>query len=118
MSYIDRKGHSTITDEEACMIVYQILRALEYLHGIRIAHRDLKPDNVLLSTTGRSARVILADFGQSTNCSKSRKGLSKRMKTLCGTLDFVAPYVIENQSQTTFSKFRLFYVVKSMAKIL
>lgn len=93
MSYIDRKGHSTITDEEACMIIYQILRALEYLHGIGIAHRDLKPDNVLLSKTGASARVILADFGQSTNCSRSRTGLSRRMKTLCGTLDFVAPEV-------------------------
>ena len=74
MSYIDRKGQGTITDEEACMIVYQILRALKYLHGIRIAHRDLKPDNVLLSTTGASARIILADFGQSTNCSRGRKG--------------------------------------------
>lgn len=94
MSYIDRKGHSTITDEVSSMVVYQILRALQYLHGMRIAHRDLKPDNVLLSTTGTNARVILADFGQSTNRSKNRNGLS-RMKTLCGTLDFVAPYVIE-----------------------
>ena len=103
MSYIDRKGHSTIIDEEACMIIYQILRALEHLHGTGIVHRDLKPDNVLLSKTGASARVILADFGQSTNCSRSRTGLSRRMKTLCGTLDFVAPYVIEtNVSDKNF----------------
>lgn len=102
MSYIDRKRHSTITDEDSSIIVYQIMRALQYLHGMRIAHRDLKPDNILLSTTGKSARVILADFGQSTNCSKSRNGLSRRMKTLCGTLDFVAPYVIETSLRRPF----------------
>lgn len=38
----------------------QILDALSYLHGMRIMHRDVKPDNVLLNDR---LQVKLADFG-------------------------------------------------------
>lgn len=41
-------------------IMYQTLSALAHLHGIGIAHRDIKPNNVLLTTGGC---VQLIDFG-------------------------------------------------------
>ena len=31
--------------------VYQILRALKYIHSANVLHRDLKPSNILLNTT-------------------------------------------------------------------
>jgi serine/threonine protein kinase len=46
-------------------IMYQILRALEYIHSKCIIHRDLKPENILISKEGV---VKLADFGMCKIC--------------------------------------------------
>jgi len=41
-------------------IIYQILKALKYIHSAEIIHRDLKPSNVLLDS---DCNVKVADFG-------------------------------------------------------
>ena len=93
MSYIERP-RTKITDAEACIIVYQVLKALEYLHRQGICHRDLKPENILLSTPSLGARVILADFGHSVKLSGGIQARSRRMKTASvGTDYYVAPCV-------------------------
>lgn len=83
-SYVDQKN-GPLADADASTIVYQILKALEYLHGFRIAHRDLKPENILMSFPAVGARIILTDFGHSIKAPKSR------MQSWVGTADYVAP---------------------------
>ncbi|KAK2957206.1 putative protein kinase [Blattamonas nauphoetae] len=43
------------------MYSYQLIRALVYLHGFRIAHRDIKPQNILVNP--RTGVLKLCDFG-------------------------------------------------------
>ena len=41
-------------------IIYQILKALKYLHSAQLVHRDLKPSNVLINS---DCQIKLCDFG-------------------------------------------------------
>ncbi|KAL8833957.1 MAG: hypothetical protein Q9170_004003 [Blastenia crenularia] len=92
MSYIERHNWR-VDPEEACLIVYQILKAVSYLHQSSITHRDLKPENILMTNTTPGARVVLTDFGGATKVVANNKGVSGRMQTITGTPHYVAPEI-------------------------
>ena len=52
-------GHA-LTDAHIQYILWQIFRALRYLHAAGVVHRDMKPTNLLLN---RDCELALADFG-------------------------------------------------------
>lgn len=56
--YIKNKGHLSV--REATSIALQISAGLEAAHNNGIIHRDVKPQNIMISTDGK---VKVADFG-------------------------------------------------------
>lgn len=68
----------------------QMVLALEYLHNCCIVHRDVKPENILITITGY---IKLVDFGF---C----KVIKTRTWTICGTPEYLAPEVILTKGYT------------------
>ena len=49
-----------LKDVHMRFIVYQLAKALKYLHSAAIIHRDLKPSNILVNS---NCTIKLCDFG-------------------------------------------------------
>lgn len=54
-----------ITEKDASKMLKSILEGLKYLHDLKLAHCDLKPDNFLLSNKSKNATIKIIDFGMS-----------------------------------------------------
>ena len=48
------------TEDHVKLIMYNILRAMKYLHSANIIHRDLKPGNILIDS---DCQIKICDFG-------------------------------------------------------
>ncbi|GMR32404.1 hypothetical protein PMAYCL1PPCAC_02599, partial [Pristionchus mayeri] len=67
--------------------IFQMADALMYCHQKSVIHRDIKPENILIGSDGE---LKLADFGWSVHAP------SKKRDTLCGTLDYLPPEIIDS----------------------
>lgn len=65
-SELDHAGGGHLSLKTAVEIAYQVAQALEYIHLKRVAHLDLKPDNILFRrplVSSAPPEVALIDFG-------------------------------------------------------
>ncbi|KAK3383370.1 hypothetical protein B0T24DRAFT_46073 [Lasiosphaeria ovina] len=77
-----------LSEIETQSMAKQLLDSLDYLHKMNITHRDVKPDNILVSS--RYPLVVkLTDFG----LSKMIDNEETFLRTFCGTLLYCAPEV-------------------------
>lgn len=58
--YLERHGGGGLDPRNVRLFLYQLLRGLAYCHQRRVLHRDVKPQNLLISEIGE---LKLADFG-------------------------------------------------------
>lgn len=75
------------SEERACNFFCQASEGLMYLHTNNVVHRDIKPENLLVTNEDV---LKIADFGW---CAVS----STLRTTFCGTLDYLAPEMIQGK---------------------
>ncbi|MGW5878336.1 Stk1 family PASTA domain-containing Ser/Thr kinase [Nocardiopsis terrae] len=85
------KARGRLAPRDALNVTASALAALGAAHQAGMVHRDVKPENVLISQDGR---VKVADFGLARAVEQSNQGLT-RTGTLMGTAAYLAPEQIE-----------------------
>ncbi|RSM15123.1 hypothetical protein CDV31_005057 [Fusarium ambrosium] len=89
--------HAPLPENECREITSQILRGLATMHQENFAHRDVKPQNVLIQQSPHSVPpaswwVKLADFGISKRLESGTSGSTRRI----GTLLYMAPELLRS----------------------
>jgi serine/threonine protein kinase len=85
--------------------VKQVAEALQYAHNLKVIHRDVKPENMLV---GASQEVLLSDFGISL-FTPSHEQLSTQ--NMAGTLPYMAPEQIRGKPGFASDQYALGVVV-------
>ncbi|XP_077910609.1 ribosomal protein S6 kinase alpha-2 isoform X9 [Halichoerus grypus] len=78
------------TEEDVKFYLAELALALDHLHGLGIIYRDLKPENILLDEEGH---IKITDFG----LSKEAIDHDKRAYSFCGTIEYMAPEVVNRR---------------------
>jgi serine/threonine protein kinase len=86
----DRLRHGPLAPDEAISILGQLRSALEAAHRVDIVHRDVKPDNLIITPDGR---LKLMDFGIARDEDPSVTATSAYM----GTPAYAAPELLAGQ---------------------
>lgn len=93
MEYVDGQdlrrliSKGAIGQREACLIVEDVLTALEYSHKAGVIHRDIKPGNIMITSTGQ---VKVMDFGIARAVSETSASI-EHTTAILGTASYFSP---------------------------
>ena len=91
-SYLSKQPCKKLNETTCKSIFKQIIGAINYCHSIKISHRDIKLENILIN----NKEVKLIDFGFAiANQTKSR--------TFCGTPSYMAPELVNRDEYSPFA---------------
>lgn len=96
LNYICLRG--ALSEKLSKSYFSDMISAIEYLHGIDVAHRDIKCENLLVHTdptdkTGKTTILKIADFGFSREIFDNQVST-----TFCGSPAYAAPEIIQGKA--------------------
>ncbi|KAH9942844.1 Pkinase-domain-containing protein [Amylocystis lapponica] len=81
-------AHRYLREKDACKLFSQLISGVWYIHQMKIVHRDLKLENLLLD---RHRNIIITDFGFANRFEHRSDDL---MQTSCGSPCYAAPELV------------------------
>ena len=91
-------SHGAVSEDQASVILSQIVCALDYMRSVaRVAHRDIKLDNILFDS---AMNVRFVDFGLSKQYEDQRTIFT----TICGSFMYAAPEILTGQCYSVQSE--------------
>lgn len=87
----------TLSEKEVVQVVKELADAISFLHSINIAHRDLKPDNILCVNKDSISPVKICDLdlGSKIEINNTQCGMTPQLLTPVGSAEYMAPEVVE-----------------------
>uniref|UniRef100_A0A671Z378 non-specific serine/threonine protein kinase n=1 Tax=Sparus aurata TaxID=8175 RepID=A0A671Z378_SPAAU len=83
-------AHDELMEEKVAFFIRETLEALQHLHTCRVAHLDLKPENIMVDLHSPTPCIKLIDFGDAVQLSSHRR----YVHLLLGNPEFAAPELI------------------------
>ncbi len=107
------------SEEEAKLMMAQLLLTIDFMSRKGIVHRDLKPENILLNSSSPGVFDIrIADFGFAEFLNNVE---SKTWKMICGTPGYIAPEAIVGKGYSVksdvFSAGSILYSILSLRNL-
>ena len=85
-----------VEESVAKFVICEVILALQILHDKGIIYRDLKPENLLIDSTGH---ILLTDFGL------AKQGVfdlpNQETHSFCGSIAYLAPEVLNKEGHKT-----------------
>ena len=94
LEFVRTRSRGSVGETLARRWVLQTARAIAYMHGQGVAHRDVKCENLLLDSR---KNIKLSDFGF-----VRRVGVGELSRTFCGSAAYAAPEIIRSFSYSPF----------------
>uniref|UniRef100_A0A8C6MB58 Rho guanine nucleotide exchange factor 25 n=1 Tax=Nothobranchius furzeri TaxID=105023 RepID=A0A8C6MB58_NOTFU len=82
-----------LMEEMVAFFIRETLEALQHLHTCRVAHLDLKPENIMVDLSSSAPCVKLIDFGDAVQLSVHRR----YVHLLLGNPEFAAPELVQEE---------------------
>ncbi|KAK4052377.1 bifunctional endoribonuclease/protein kinase ire1 [Microbotryomycetes sp. JL201] len=88
-----------LRDFEPKRALKQITSGIRHLHNLKIVHRDIKPQNILVSTStrGKGVRMLISDFGLCKKLDVDESSFQQTVNHAAGSFGYRAPEVLRGQ---------------------